>query len=127
MKVHFYIHCVNLTFFFRFPWNWRNPSGYFEAIFLQTLWLILITLTISCELSLFVRFFILLGALAKDIVAKIKDYGNTFPNENVEPEQQITIGERNQMMKKIIELVEFQTEAQEFVSICGQDQDFKLI
>lgn len=88
--------------------------GYFAAVFLQTLWLILIWLTISCELSLFVRFFILLSALAKDIVTNKMEFENTFENKIGDEK---TVIERKQMMEEIIEIVRFHVEAKEFVSI----------
>lgn len=99
---------------FRYPWDWKNPVGYFAAVFLQTLWLVLIWLSISCELSLFVRFFILLGALAKDITENIAEFGDMLTNENTE---QMTDNKQNQMMEKISQIVQFQAEAKEFVSI----------
>lgn len=99
--------------------------GYFEAILLQTLWLTLIVLTISTELSLFVRFFIMLGAPAKEIVANIQDFGNEFVSEL--SAGQITIGTRNQMTQKTIEIVQFQGEAKQFVSQLAPHWSFRLV
>lgn len=85
--------------------------GYFAAIFLQVLWLTLIWSTICCELSLFVRIFILLSALAKDIVANIKGIEDKFINGNAE---QLTNIEKNQMLEEIIKIVRFHVQAKEF-------------
>lgn len=107
----FYLYFENATTSLsRLPWNWKNPTAYFGAILLESLWLAVIVPTISCELSLFVRFFILLGAPAKEITANILDF------ENVD---QMTIGERNQMMwQKVVDIVRFQEEAKKFVLYC---------
>lgn len=48
------------------------------------------------------------------------ELGSAFTNENAE--QQMSIGERDQMMKKIIEIVQFQEEAKKFIPICQSYQ-----
>lgn len=55
----------------------------------------------------------MLGALAKDIAVTIMDVDNASANQNAD---QTSIGETTQMMKKVIEIVQFQTMAKKFAS-----------
>lgn len=87
--------------------------GFFGAMIFDTLWVILLALNINCEMCLYPRLFIMLGAQAKDIAASIMDFGNSFTSENAGA---VTIGDRNQLMEKIIEMIRFQIEAKRFVS-----------
>lgn len=70
-------------------------------------------LSIICEMYLIPKLFIMLGALAKDIAVTIMDVDNASANQNAD---QTSIGETTQMMKKVIEIVQFQTMAKKFAS-----------
>lgn len=74
----------------------------------------MIWVLVGCELSLFVKMFIILNAVAKDIVDNVVEFGNTFTNSD--DYQQLTFNERNQMMTGIIEIVRFQVKAKGLVT-----------
>lgn len=95
----------------RFPWDWRCPLGYFAAICLQCSWLHLIMLMFCCEVSLFVRYVNLLGALAKDLSENMIEFietHNKFDQSNIN--QNV-----NRAKVKIIQIVAFHVTTKQWV------------
>lgn len=77
--------------------------GFFAAQLLQSYWIHCVVLMIIGTISLFAKFFTLLGALAKDIVEMLEEFKADFGKI----QEVATIEQRHRTREKFIEIIQF--------------------
>lgn len=102
-KIYELSFILNLVHLFRFPWEWNTPMGYFAVICVQFVWLHSSALMVICTLSIFVKCFVLLGAIALDIRENLNQFN--YSSE-----------ELPQTRQKLVEIIELHACATRFIN-----------
>lgn len=81
--------------------------GFFAAQCLQSYWIHCVVLMIIGTISLFAKFFTMLGALAIDTVEILKEFEDAFNKAC----QDVAYKKRIQMKEKFVEIIQFHAAA----------------
>lgn len=84
--------------------------GFFAAQCLQSYWIHFVVLMIIGTISLFAKFFTLLGALAVDTVELLEEFTDNFTKGS----QDLTNKKRVEMKEKFIEIIQFHAAAKRY-------------
>lgn len=88
---------------FRFPWNWKTPSGYLAVVCMQYIWLHLLSFFVIVSLAFFTGLSTLFEALALDVKKSFANLNKSI----VDTQGNFTDEQRLEFYEKLNEIIRF--------------------